>query len=65
MHNWKTGNAIITELSAGYETVKNMMFNQQYDKMLYVALQIKKDLCDNNFFKFIRNKSYLDLLKVF
>ncbi len=60
MHNWKTGNAIITELSAGYETVKNMMFNQQYDKM-----QIKKDLCDNKFFKFIRNKSYLDLLKVF
>ena len=63
MHNGKTGNAIITELSAGYETVKNMMFNQQYDKMMYVALQIKKDLCDNKFFKFIRNKSYLDLLK--
>lgn len=63
IHNGKTGNAIITELSAGYETVKNMMFNQQYDKMMYVALQIKKDLCDNKFFKFIRNKSYLDLLK--
>lgn len=63
MHNWRTGNAIITELSAGYETVKNMMFNQQYDKMMYVALQIKKDLCDNEFSTFIRNKSYLDLLK--
>ena len=63
MHNGKTGNAIITVLSAGYETVKNMMFNQQYDKMLYVALQIKKDLCDNKFSEFIRNKSYLDLLK--
>ena len=63
MHNGKTGNAIIMELSAGYETVKNMMFNQQYDKMMYVALQIKKDLSDNEFSTFIRNKSYLDLLK--
>lgn len=63
MHNWKTGNAIITELSAGYETVKNMMFNQQYDKMMYVALQIKKDLSDSEFSAFIRNNSYLDLLK--
>lgn len=63
MHNWKTGNAIITELSAGYETVKNMMFNQQYDKMMYVALQIKKDLSDSEFSTFIRNNSYLDLLK--
>ena len=63
MHNWKTGNAIITELSAGYETVRNMMFNQQYDKMMYVALQIKKDLSDSEFSTFIRNNSYLDLLK--
>lgn len=63
MHNWRTGNAIITELSAGYETVKNMMFNQQYDKMMYVALQIKKDLSDSEFSTFIHNKSYLDLLK--